>query len=170
MQINWCPKYVWLDLILKSLLGLERCGIQVEFNREIKDYGLFDSVWVKVTVWLDLGLFSQASSGSRRFKVNYSVCFLWTITLYHSTLSPMPTDRPVPVSINQSPPTIFFSLPVALKSSEFHLLLCFACFFLSPFHPCLFFLSSHFSSPPSTFSVIGQLYWPLAILLARKTL
>lgn len=60
----------------------------------------------------------------------------------------MPTDRPVPVSINQSPNTIFFSLPVTLKSSEFHLLLCFARFFplstlisscLLPVLACFFF-------------------------------
>lgn len=114
----------------------------------------------------------RAAAGSRRFKVavlnNHSMFFLWTITLYHSTLSLMPTDRPEPVSINPSPPTIF-SFPSILRLSPptlffpFCLLLCLLLsvlprFFFTP----LSILLLPLNPAPSLVSHAGlwPSYWP----------
>lgn len=99
--------------------------------------------------------------------------FLWTITLYHSTLSPMPTNRPVPVSINPSyTPSILFSFPSILNFPEFHLLLLPDLFlhfislsildFLSlfPFPPFLFLLSLDPALPLFSHAGLWPSYWP----------
>lgn len=86
----------------------------------------------------------------------------------------MPTDRPVPVSINPSSPyAIFFSFPSILNSSIFHLLLCISLFisfsiFPSPFHAYQFPLSPYFLSLlpfNPTLSLVSHAglwssYWP----------
>lgn len=86
----------------------------------------------------------------------------------------MPTDRPVPVSINPSSPSaIFFSFPSIFNSLIFHLLLCISLFisfsiFPFPLHLYQFPLSPNFlfllplDPAPSLVSHAGlwSSYWP----------
>lgn len=96
---------------------------------------------------------------------------LWTITLDHSTLSPMPTDATTTSCVHHTPPPHLLSLDPD---------------FLFPNLPLpVFYLPLCPSLPPSLYSlvfgpkplprhVIGQSYWPhpplLAVPLARTTL
>lgn len=86
-----------LDLMVESLLGEETWGLKATFDGLVKP--------------------RQDLRVSKLLYETTTRCFLWTITLYHSTLSPMPTDRPVPVSIHLSSPLyILFSFPSILRA------------------------------------------------------
>lgn len=91
----------------------------------------------------------------------------WTITLDHSTLSPMPTDTTTTSCAHQHPLTFdpdFLSPDLPLP--VFYLL-------LSPSLPSPLY-SHFFGPPPLPRHAIGQSRWPhpplLTVLLARTTL
>lgn len=106
---------------------------------------------------LERGLTRPLTVQPRQDLKNHSTCFLWTITLYHSTLSPMPTDRPVPVSIPPPRP------PSPPSSRYFHFLPVFSLCSSSLLPSSSFF--SLTSSPPQP--SLPPRHWPLALASGR---